>query len=91
MGVFEAIASDTHEEVLYGHDPISGLKAIIAMVGPPTYPAPMQSMCLSKVIDAPTSRSKRYCSWGLIRTFIQSFSKGVDTIRKPSGPSVKPS
>ncbi len=31
MGVFEAIASDTHEEVLYGHDPISGLKAIIAI------------------------------------------------------------
>ena len=31
MGVFEAIASDTHEEILYGHDPISGLKAIIAI------------------------------------------------------------
>ncbi len=31
MGVFEAIASDTHEEVLYGHDPLSGLKAIIAI------------------------------------------------------------
>lgn len=31
MGVFEAIAADTHEEVLYGHDPISGLKAIIAI------------------------------------------------------------
>ena len=31
MGVFEAIASDTHEEVLYGHDPMSGLKAIIAI------------------------------------------------------------
>ncbi len=31
MGVFEAIASDTHEEVLYGHDPVSGLKAIIAI------------------------------------------------------------
>ena len=31
MGVFEAIASDTHEEVLYGHDPVSGLRAIIAI------------------------------------------------------------
>lgn len=31
MGVFEAIASDTHEEVLYGYDSISGLKAIIAI------------------------------------------------------------
>jgi leucine dehydrogenase len=31
LGVFEAIASDTHEEVLYGHDPKSGLKAIIAI------------------------------------------------------------
>ena len=31
MGVFEAIASDTHEEVLYGYDPVSGLKAIIAI------------------------------------------------------------
>ena len=31
MGVFEAIGSDTHEEVLYGHDPISGLKTIIAI------------------------------------------------------------
>lgn len=31
MGVFEAIASDTHEEVLFGHDPVSGLQAIIAI------------------------------------------------------------
>jgi len=31
LGVFEAIASDTHEEVLYGYDPVSGLKAIIAI------------------------------------------------------------
>ncbi len=31
LGVFEAIASDTHEEVLFGHDPVSGLKAIIAI------------------------------------------------------------
>ncbi|MDJ0497698.1 MAG: Glu/Leu/Phe/Val dehydrogenase [Acidimicrobiia bacterium] len=31
MGVFEAIASDTHEEVLYGYDPVSGLKTIIAI------------------------------------------------------------
>jgi len=31
LGVFEAIASDTHEEILYGHDPESGLKAIIAI------------------------------------------------------------
>lgn len=31
MGVFEAIGSDTHEEVLYGHDPISGLRTIIAI------------------------------------------------------------
>jgi leucine dehydrogenase len=31
LGVFEAIGSDTHEEVLYGQDPSSGLKAIIAI------------------------------------------------------------
>jgi leucine dehydrogenase len=31
LGVFEAIASDTHEEVLYGYDPVSGLKAIVAI------------------------------------------------------------
>lgn len=31
LGVFEALASETHEEILYGHDPISGLKAIIAI------------------------------------------------------------
>jgi leucine dehydrogenase len=31
LGVFEAIASDTHEEILFGHDPSSGLKAIIAI------------------------------------------------------------
>lgn len=31
MGVFEAIGSDTHEKVLYGHDPITGLKAIVAI------------------------------------------------------------
>ena len=31
LGVFEAIGSDTHEEVLYGADPVSGLKTIIAI------------------------------------------------------------
>ena len=31
MGVFEAIGGDAHEEVLYGTDPVSGLKAIIAV------------------------------------------------------------
>lgn len=31
MGVFEAIGSDTHEEVLYGADPVSGLQTIIAI------------------------------------------------------------
>lgn len=31
MGVFEAIGADTHEEVLFGLDPVSGLKAIIAI------------------------------------------------------------
>lgn len=31
MGVFEALASDTHEEILFGQDPVSGLKAIIAI------------------------------------------------------------
>ncbi|MDJ0923298.1 MAG: Glu/Leu/Phe/Val dehydrogenase [Acidimicrobiia bacterium] len=31
MGVFEAIGSDTHEEVLYGHDSVSGLRTIIAI------------------------------------------------------------
>ncbi len=31
MGVFDAIGSDTHEEVLYGYDPVSGLRTIIAI------------------------------------------------------------
>ena len=31
MGVFEAIGADTHEEVVFGHDPVSGLKTIIAI------------------------------------------------------------
>ncbi len=31
MGVFEAIGSDTHEEILFGSDPVSGLRTIIAI------------------------------------------------------------
>jgi leucine dehydrogenase len=31
LGVFEAIGSDTHEEVLFGNDPVSGLRTIIAI------------------------------------------------------------
>lgn len=31
LGVFEAIGADTHEEVVFGHDPASGLKTIIAI------------------------------------------------------------
>jgi glutamate dehydrogenase/leucine dehydrogenase len=31
LGVFDAIGSDTHEEVLYGYDPVSGLRTIIAI------------------------------------------------------------
>ena len=31
MGVFEAIGADTHEQVVFGHDPVSGLKTIIAI------------------------------------------------------------
>jgi leucine dehydrogenase len=31
LGVFETIGSDTHEEVLFGKDPVSGLQAIIAV------------------------------------------------------------
>ena len=31
MGVFAAIGADTHEEVLFGTDPVSGLKSIIAI------------------------------------------------------------
>lgn len=31
MGVFEAIGADSHEQVVYGHDPVSGLKTIIAI------------------------------------------------------------
>ncbi len=31
MGVFEAIGAGTHEEVLFGNDPVSGLKTIIAI------------------------------------------------------------
>lgn len=31
MGVFEAIGADTHEEVVFGYDPASGLRTIIAI------------------------------------------------------------
>ena len=31
MGVFDAVAGDGHEQVLYGYDKVSGLKAIIAI------------------------------------------------------------
>ena len=31
MGVFDAIGLDTHEEVVFGHDPVSGLRSIIAI------------------------------------------------------------
>jgi leucine dehydrogenase len=31
LGVFEAIGSDTHEEVVFGYDPVSGLRTIIAI------------------------------------------------------------
>jgi leucine dehydrogenase len=31
LGVFQAIGSDTHEEVLFGSDPVSGLRTIIAI------------------------------------------------------------
>ena len=31
LGVFEAIGADTHEEIVFGHDPVSGLKTIIAI------------------------------------------------------------
>jgi leucine dehydrogenase len=31
VGVFEAIGTETHEEVLFGHDPVSGLRTIIAI------------------------------------------------------------
>ncbi|MET0831656.1 MAG: Glu/Leu/Phe/Val dehydrogenase dimerization domain-containing protein [Acidimicrobiia bacterium] len=31
MGVFDAIGLDTHEEVLFGYDPVSGLRSIIAI------------------------------------------------------------
>lgn len=31
MGVFEAVANEGHEQIVYGYDPVSGLKAIIAI------------------------------------------------------------
>ncbi len=31
MGVFEAIGASTHEQVVYGHDPVSGLRTIVAI------------------------------------------------------------
>lgn len=31
LGVFESIGDDAHEEVLFGYDPVSGLKTIIAI------------------------------------------------------------
>lgn len=31
MGVFEAVASEGHEQIVYGYDPVSGLRAIIAI------------------------------------------------------------
>ncbi|MGD2061098.1 MAG: Glu/Leu/Phe/Val dehydrogenase [Acidimicrobiia bacterium] len=31
MGVFDAVAADSHEQILYGYDKVSGLRAIIAI------------------------------------------------------------
>ena len=31
LGVFESIGTETHEEVLFGQDPASGLRTIVAI------------------------------------------------------------
>lgn len=74
MGVFEAIASDTHEEVLFGHDPVSGLKAIIAIhstaLGPALggtrfYPYTSESDALRDVLRLAKGMSYKSAAAGL--------------------------
>ncbi|MDJ0662934.1 MAG: Glu/Leu/Phe/Val dehydrogenase [Acidimicrobiia bacterium] len=74
MGVFEAIASDTHEEVLYGYDAVSGLKAIIAIhstaLGPALggtrfYPYPDEDAALRDVLRLAKGMTYKSAAAGL--------------------------
>jgi leucine dehydrogenase len=74
LGVFEAIGSDTHEEVLYGHDPISGLKTIIAIhstaLGPALggtrfYPYPDEAAALHDALRLAKGMSYKSAAAGL--------------------------
>jgi glutamate dehydrogenase/leucine dehydrogenase len=74
LGVFEAIGSDTHEEVLYGADPVSGLQTIIAIhstaLGPALggtrfYPYPSESDALADVLRLSKAMSYKAAAAGL--------------------------
>lgn len=74
MGVFEAIGSETHEEVLFGVDPVSGLKAIIAVhdtsLGPALggtrfFPYPDEDAALADVLQLAKAMTYKAAAAGL--------------------------
>ena len=74
MGVFEAIGGDAHEEVLFGVDPVSGLKAIIAVhstaLGPALggtrfFPYPDEEAALDDVLRLAKAMTYKAAAAGL--------------------------
>lgn len=74
MGVFEAIGSDTHEEVLFGVDHASGLRTIIAIhdtsLGPALggtrfYPYPSEDAALEDVLRLSKGMTYKSAAAGL--------------------------
>ena len=74
MGVFEAIGTDTHEEVLFGSDPRSGLRTIIAIhntsLGPALggtrfYPYPSEQDALRDVLRLSKGMTYKSAAAGL--------------------------
>lgn len=74
LGVFESIGDDAHEEVLFGHDPVSGLKTIIAIhstaLGPALggtrfFPYPNEEAALADVLRLSKAMSYKAAAAGL--------------------------
>jgi leucine dehydrogenase len=74
LGVFEAIGTDSHEEVLFSSDPVSGLKTIIAIhstaLGPALggtrfFPYPDEAAALADVLRLSKAMSYKAAAAGL--------------------------
>ena len=74
MGVFDSIAGDDHEQVLFGFDPVSGLKTIIAIhstdLGPALggtrfYPYPSEQDALTDVLRLSKGMTYKAAAAGL--------------------------